>query len=51
MPLTDAQNKAQKKYYEKNREKLAAYKAKYWQVNKHKWNRDHKSEPKCIEKN
>lgn len=37
MPLTDAQKRAQKKYYEKNREKLAAYKSKYWQMNKHKW--------------
>lgn len=34
MPLTEAQ----KRYYEKNREKLLAYKSKYWQENKHKYN-------------
>lgn len=39
MPLTEAQKRAQKAYYLKNKEKLAAYKAKYWQLNKHKWNR------------
>ena len=57
MPLTDAQKRAQKKYYEKNKEKLLAYKAKYWQMNKHKWNRSNKAEqpesnePEAIEHN
>ena len=44
MALTEAQKRAQKKYYEKNREKLLAYKAKHWQLNKHKWNRSNKTE-------
>jgi hypothetical protein len=39
MALTEAQKNAQKRYYEKNRERLLAYKSKYWQANKHKWNR------------
>lgn len=37
MARTDAQKRAQKNYYEENREKLLAYKSKYWQLNKHKW--------------
>jgi hypothetical protein len=44
MPLTESQRRAQQKYYEKNRERLAAYKSKYWQLNKHKWSRNCKSE-------
>ena len=63
MPLTDAQKKAQKKYYEKNREKILAYKSTYWQLNKHKWigTKNVKStdfvidsediKPECVEKN
>lgn len=39
MPLTDAQKRAMKNYYLKNKEQIAAYKAAYWQQNKHKWGR------------
>jgi hypothetical protein len=39
MALTEAQKNAEKRYYEKNRERLLAYKRKHWQMNKHKYNR------------
>lgn len=40
MALTDAQKRAQKKYYEANKERILAYKKKYWQLNKHKYEKN-----------
>lgn len=39
MPVRESQKKAYKRYVEKNKEKIAAYKAKYWQENKHRWSK------------
>lgn len=37
MPMTESQRRAQKRWREKNKERLTAYKAEYWQQNKHRW--------------
>ena len=37
MPTTEAQKQAQKRYAEKNRERIALYKKEHWQANKHRW--------------
>jgi hypothetical protein len=39
MPLSEAQKRAQKRWREKNKERIAAYKSAYWLANKHKWGR------------
>ena len=36
MCIRDSHRAAQKKYYEKNKERLAAYQKKYWEKNKEK---------------
>lgn len=49
MPVRESQKQAQKRYVEKNKEKLAAYKAKYWLENKHRWVKPTKRlEPESI---
>ena len=37
MPVRESQKRAQKRYVEKNKEKIAAYKARYWLENRHRW--------------
>lgn len=46
MPVSEAQKRAQRRYVEKNKERLAAYKAEYWQKNKHKYLNHKKDKPK-----